>query len=239
MATRSRASTATKPARVTGEGWLAYWLSSIGSRFISTAAAAVPPRMKGIRRPLLVSVRSEMAPNRGSRNRASTLSAAIMAPETVSLSWKVPARISVMTLSYICQKAEMDKKASPTRMVRMLLSFSSMVIVPLFPAASCRSAWRARGGPGACRRVCHAAPMLSGVVPCLPPRPVQGCNVVKNIGRLHIAPLQVLQGALPGEDEGRVHPGVDAAGHVGVQPVPHHQGLRRGEAGALHGQPGH
>ena len=51
---------------------------------MSTTAAAVPPRMKGIRRPILVSVRSEMAPNRGSRNRASTLSAAIMAPETVS-----------------------------------------------------------------------------------------------------------------------------------------------------------
>ena len=86
MATSNRASTATKPARVAGEGWLAYWLSSIGSRFISITAAAVPPRMKGIRRPILVSVRSEMAPNRGSRNRASTLSAAIMAPETVSLS---------------------------------------------------------------------------------------------------------------------------------------------------------
>ena len=73
--------------------------------------------------PNLLWVRSDSPPNRGSRNRARMLSAAMMAPDKVSLRWKVPVRIRFITLSYICQKAEMDRKASPTRMVRLLLSF--------------------------------------------------------------------------------------------------------------------
>ena len=47
-------------------------------------AARVPPSMYGILFPILVFVLSERVPKKGSRNSASTLSAAIMAPEKVS-----------------------------------------------------------------------------------------------------------------------------------------------------------
>ncbi len=73
--------------------------------------------MKGILFPSLVSTRSDRLPNSGSKNRASTLSAAIMVPVTVSPSPKVPCSISGIILSYICQKAEIDKKASPIKKV--------------------------------------------------------------------------------------------------------------------------
>ena len=55
------------------------------------------------------------------------LSAAMIAPEKVSFMWKVLVRISGTTLSYICQNAQMDKNARPTRMVRLLLSFISLL----------------------------------------------------------------------------------------------------------------
>ena len=51
----------------------------------------------------------------------------MMAPAKVSFSLKVSVRIRVITLSYICQNAQMDKNARPTRMVRLLLSFISVL----------------------------------------------------------------------------------------------------------------
>ena len=85
----------------------------------ATAAMRVPTTMKGVRRPFLLWLRSEMAPNRGSRNSASTLSSAMMTPDHV---WDMPnllVRIRGMVLSYACQKAQIRKKAKPTRMVRL------------------------------------------------------------------------------------------------------------------------
>lgn len=55
------------------------------------------------------------------------VSAAMIAPENVSFMWKVFVRISGTMLSYICQNAQMDKNARPTRMVRLLLSFISVL----------------------------------------------------------------------------------------------------------------
>ena len=78
----------------------------------------MPRRMKGIRRPILVLVRSESAPNSGSRKSARMLSSAMIAPEIVSFRRNVSVRILGMTLSYICQNEQMDKKARPTRIVR-------------------------------------------------------------------------------------------------------------------------
>ena len=74
------------------------------------AAAAVPPTINGMRRPMRVLVLSDSAPKNGSKNSASTLSAAIMAPAKVSFSLKVSVRIKVITLSYICQNVQIDKK---------------------------------------------------------------------------------------------------------------------------------
>ena len=90
------------------------------------AAAAVPPTINGMRRPILVSALSDNAPKNGSKNSANTLSAAMMAPAKVSFSLKVSVRIKVMTLSYICQNVQMDKNARPTKMVRRLFSFTSI-----------------------------------------------------------------------------------------------------------------
>ena len=73
--------------------------------------------MKGIRRPILVLVRSESAPNSGSRKSARMLSSAMIVPEIVSFRRNVSVRI-LGTLSYICQNEQMDKKARPTRIVR-------------------------------------------------------------------------------------------------------------------------
>ena len=87
-------------------------------------AAAVPMRMKGVRRPSLwLRQRSDSVPKKGSRKRARILSSAITAPARDSFMWKVSRRIRGMTLSYICQKAQMERKARPTRTVRLLLSF--------------------------------------------------------------------------------------------------------------------
>ena len=95
----------------------------IGSRLSSTTAANVPPSIYGMRFPILVLVLSESVPKNGSRNSASTLSAAMIAPENVSFMWNVFVSISGMTLSYICQKEQIDRNARPTRTVRLLLSF--------------------------------------------------------------------------------------------------------------------
>ena len=54
--------------------------SETGRSIMETTAAAVPPTINGIRFPSLVSTRSEKAPITGSRNTASTLSAATIAP---------------------------------------------------------------------------------------------------------------------------------------------------------------
>ena len=83
--------------------------------------------MNGMRLPIFEWLRSDSEPKNGSRNSARMLSAAMIAPEKVSFMWKVLVRISGTTLSYICQNAQMDKNARPTRMVRLLLSFISLL----------------------------------------------------------------------------------------------------------------
>ena len=89
-------------------------------------AQPVPKRMNGMRLPIFEWLRSDSEPKNG-RNSAGMLSAAMIAPEKVSFMWKVLVRISGTTLSYICQNAQMDKNARPTRMVRLLLSFISLL----------------------------------------------------------------------------------------------------------------
>lgn len=64
-----------------------------------TTAPTVPPRIKGIRRPSRLRHRSDSAPKKGSMNRASTLSMAMMTPETVSPTPKLFLRISGTTPS--------------------------------------------------------------------------------------------------------------------------------------------
>ena len=88
-------------------------------------AASVPPSMYGVLFPIFVLVLSDSVPKNGSRKSASTLSAAIIAPENVSFRWNVFVSISGTTLSYICQNAQIDRNASPTSTVRLLLSFIS------------------------------------------------------------------------------------------------------------------
>ena len=44
-------------------------------------------------------------------------------PETLSPMWKVSVRILGIRLSYICQKAQMERNAKPTSTVRLVLSF--------------------------------------------------------------------------------------------------------------------
>ena len=95
--------------------------------FIRMMAQPVPKRMKGMRLPIFVWLLSETEPKNGSRKSARMLSAAMIAPENVSFMWKVFVRISGTMLSYICQNAQMDKNARPTRMVRLLLSFISVL----------------------------------------------------------------------------------------------------------------
>ena len=92
-------------------------------------AQPVPKRMNGMRLPIFEWLRSDSEPKNGSRNSARMLSAAMIAPEKVSFMWKVLVRISGTTLSYICQNAQMDKNARPTRMVRLLLSFISLLLL--------------------------------------------------------------------------------------------------------------
>ena len=66
---------------------------------------------------------SDKPPNRGSRNRASTLSAAMIVPEMLSPMPKVSVRILGTRLSYICQNAQIDRNAKPTKTVRLVLIF--------------------------------------------------------------------------------------------------------------------
>ncbi len=94
-------------------------LSAAGRISIKITASSVPHAIKGILLPIFVSTLSDSAPKTGSKNNANTLSAAISAPVTVSPSPKVFCKISGMILSYICQNADMDKNASPTKKVRL------------------------------------------------------------------------------------------------------------------------
>mgnify|MGYP004417966705 FL=1 len=82
-----------------------------------------------MRLPILAVHLSESPPNNGSRKRASTLSAAMIAPEKVSFMWNVLVRISGITLLYICQKAQIDKNAKPILIVCFVFSF----ILCLYP----------------------------------------------------------------------------------------------------------
>ena len=94
-------------------------LSATGSRFISTTAASVPPMINGVRLPIRVLIPSENLPKSGSRNRASTLSNAMIMPAISSGIPKVFLRISGTTLSYNCQNAQMERNAMPTKTVRL------------------------------------------------------------------------------------------------------------------------
>ena len=94
-------------------------------------AQPVPNRMNGIRLPIFVFVRSESDPKNGSKNSARMLSAAMMRPEIVSFMWNVRVKISGTMLSYICQNAQMERNARPTRMVRLLLSFIPLLLFPI------------------------------------------------------------------------------------------------------------
>ena len=51
--------------------------------------------------------------------------------------WKVFVRMSGMTLSYICQKAQMDRNARPVRMVRRLLSFMGAALLYIINIYHC------------------------------------------------------------------------------------------------------
>jgi hypothetical protein len=62
---------------------------------------------------------SDNAPNNGNRNKARTLSSAIKTPVTVSPNPNVFFNIKGIMLSYICQNAQIDKNASPTKKVRL------------------------------------------------------------------------------------------------------------------------
>ena len=84
-----------------------------------TTAATVPPTMYGMRRPTRVRVLSLSLPNSGSMNSASTLSSAMTTPMSVSSTAKVSFKISGIRSSYTCQNAQMDRKARPTRVVRL------------------------------------------------------------------------------------------------------------------------
>jgi len=66
-----------------------------------------------------VCVRSDSLPKRGSRNNASTLSSAMITPAISSGISKVFFKMRGTTLSYSCQNAQMDRKARPTRSVRL------------------------------------------------------------------------------------------------------------------------
>ena len=76
-------------------------------------------QMYGMRRPTRVRVLSLSLPNSGSMNSASTLSSAMTTPMSVSSTAKVSFKISGIRLSYTCQNAQMDRKARPTRVVRL------------------------------------------------------------------------------------------------------------------------
>ena len=65
---------------------------------------------------------SERLPKSGSRKSARILSAAMMIPVRDSSMWKVFPRMRGTRLSYICQNAQMERNARPTRTVRLLSS---------------------------------------------------------------------------------------------------------------------
>ena len=92
-------------------------LSATGSKSRKITASTVPVTINGILFPNPVSVLSDIAPKIGSRKMASTLSAAIMAPVSVSPIPNVFCRISGIMLSYICQNAQMERKARPINTV--------------------------------------------------------------------------------------------------------------------------
>ena len=92
-------------------------LSANGKIIKNTNASAVPVIINGILRPIGVLTLSDSAPKIGSKNNANTLSAAIIAPVTVSPKPKVFFKISGITLSYICQKALIVKNAIPIKTV--------------------------------------------------------------------------------------------------------------------------
>ena len=117
-------------------------MSNRGRMLSRITAQPVPKRIKGIRLPSFVSVLSEMPPKSGSRNSASTLSAAMMAPETVSLRWKVLVSIRGTMLSYSCQNAQMERNARPTRIVRLLLSFIAEISHSVFEKSRRRGVLR-------------------------------------------------------------------------------------------------
>ena len=78
-----------------------------------------PTTINGTRLPYLLVDLSLIAPKIGSMNSAKTLSIAIIEPASVSPISNVFLSINGTTLSYICQKALIDKKANPTRIVRL------------------------------------------------------------------------------------------------------------------------
>ena len=92
-------------------------LSAVGSKKSNMQARAVPVKIKGILFPIGVSILSERVPKTGSRNRASTLSAAIMVPVNVSPIPKLFFKIKGIMLSYICQNELIDINARPISMV--------------------------------------------------------------------------------------------------------------------------
>ena len=91
----------------------------MGISVMNNTAITVPPTINGIRFPNFVFTLSEKVPKSGSKNKAKTLSTAIMAPVKVSPISKVFCKIKGMMLSYNCQNADMDRKASPIKKVRL------------------------------------------------------------------------------------------------------------------------
>ena len=109
----------------------------------ATAETRVPVRIKGIRLPMGVLVRSERLPKMGRRIRAARLSQAMMIPTIHCTSrilsgsplfssaedrpYILRAKISVRKVghqeSYTCQSSRIPKKAKPMSMVRLTFSF--------------------------------------------------------------------------------------------------------------------
>ena len=86
------------PKEIKNKGKFTAW-SALGIIIIKMTAKKVPTMIKGVLLPIRVSTRSDHAPNNGRRNKASTLSTAIMAPVRVSPNWKVFFNINGIMLS--------------------------------------------------------------------------------------------------------------------------------------------
>ena len=56
----------------------------------------------------------------------------MIAPDSVSSRWNVSVSIFGITVSYICQNAQMDKNARPTSTVRLLSSFMACLLFEPF-----------------------------------------------------------------------------------------------------------